>query len=192
MKRSLLIILIFCSCSGGGGTPNYANVARSYENGTGTYERVIIGDSFVYYNPFWQQIYHEPLDALGIPGDTTYGVLDRLQTVVDRNPSIVTLWIGYNNLAIGWTAKETAAEIQDIVTNLNEQGIEVEIISVLFTGDGQYKDQIAELNDLIKAMPIKYIDLNAKLAPNGYLLRQYWDSPDDCVHINDLGYMQLI
>jgi lysophospholipase L1-like esterase len=60
---------------------------------------VFLGNSITYWGNWMELLDNRYVKNRGIPGDITYGLLDRLQYIVDGKPSKVFIMIGINDLA---------------------------------------------------------------------------------------------
>lgn len=57
----------------------------------------------------------------GIGSDTTLGLLDRLDSVVDQSPETIVCMIGVNDLAQGATSEETSERTAEIIDELHRE-----------------------------------------------------------------------
>lgn len=145
----------------------------------------------------------------GIGGDTTNGVLERLQeSVYDLSPSKVFLMIGTNDLDItNNTNKQIASNIESIILDIQENSPETEIYleSIYPTTKGnddksfylitrkRPNTRINAINDELVALAAKhnvtYIDVNSALIDNKGDLT--FDYTSDGLHLNSKGYNQV-
>jgi lysophospholipase L1-like esterase len=131
----------------------------------------------------------------GIAGDTTQGVLYRLQNGEGQgiNPRAVMLMIGTNN-----TARNTAAEISEgigaVVLELQRDFPQAKILLLGVFPRGRPNDPvratIAEINQTIAKLDdgkrVRYLDIGAKfLAPDGTIPA---DVMSDLLHPSTKGY----
>lgn len=152
---------------------------------------VMLGDSITY-RINWQNILNNKnIQNMGINGDTTKDILDRLDKI-DNNTKKVFIMAGINDIARSYSVKSIFVIYKQVIKNLQKKGISVYIQSTLYTGDRidpVYNKKVKELNlllkDLAKQKGIKFIDLNRYLSKNGSLRRKY---TKDEVHLNNLGY----
>jgi len=134
----------------------------------------------------------------GIGGDTTGGILKRLESnVLSIRPSIIVLLIGINDIHSG-------VEVSDIVSNLTEilDLIHTELplckvyIESLYPTNNQaygflsgFWDKIEECNiqyqDLAETYGYEYIDIHSSLLLGEELNRDY---SSDGLHLNEAGY----
>ncbi len=161
---------------------------------------VFVGDSITdlyvlddHYADLPQAVYNR-----GIGGDTTAGVLARLQvSVLDLQPDIVVLMIGTNDVN-GGVAEETIlqnyADILDAITS-GVPGVQIYCMSVIPQNKQLEIDvdtsmqRIRQLNSKIKALAEEkgavYLDLFPLLLDaTGYLRT---DCSDDGIHLNFTG-----
>lgn len=130
----------------------------------------------------------------GISGDVTEGVLDRIDEVLELEPSKVFLLIGTNDLGYEYlSADEVIGNIEKIITSL--KGIPLLIQSVYpiienmpFT-DAYSNEIVRVVNEGIKSLCDKYgltyIDIAKLLLDEGKLNA---DFTEDGVHINGKAY----
>ena len=161
---------------------------------------VFVGDSITdlyvlddHYADLPQAVYNR-----GIGGDTTSGVLARLQvSVLDLHPDVVVLMIGTNDVN-GGVAEETILQNYESILDTIKSGIpgvQIYCMSII----PQYKQleidvdtsmqRIRQINPKFKALAEKkgavYLDLFPLLLDeNGYLRTDY---SDDGIHLNFTG-----
>jgi hypothetical protein len=126
----------------------------------------------------------------GIGGDTSDGVLDRLQEITRRQPKTVFLMIGLNDLMIGIPPRTVEENIKSIVSALSGSGIKPIVQSILFVADDpELNTKIKTLNDALSRWcsnsNITYVDLNSFLAPDGKLLQHH---TSDGIHLIGSAY----
>jgi acyl-CoA thioesterase-1 len=66
----------------------------------------------------------------GVNGDTTDGLLSRLNSAVPNNAKVVVIWIGINDVRSGKPHFEVQAKISTIASMVQKRGIEVVAIPV--------------------------------------------------------------
>lgn len=71
-----------------------------------------------------------PIENLGVPGNTTLDALKRLDEVITRNPDIVIVLLGGNDVLRGMPAAETARNLELIVDTLENSGSEVLLLDL--------------------------------------------------------------
>lgn len=153
---------------------------------------VMLGDSLTE-GGRWNELSHrDDILNYGIAGDTTFGVLHRLDNL---SPEIkkVFIMIGSNDLGYGESVEYVFSNYKKIIEILEIRGIKPYIQSVLYVGrfDRSKRDNqdIKKLNHLLMKLAMKkgitFIDLNKVLAPKGALSEEY---TTDSVHINEKAY----
>jgi len=153
---------------------------------------VMLGDSLTE-GGSWNELSHrDDISNDGIAGDTTFGVLHRLDNL---SPEIkkVFIMIGSNDLGYGESVEYVFSNYKKIIEILEIRGIKPYIQSVLYVGrfDRSKRDNtnIEKLNHLLLNFSMKkgitFIDLNKELAPKGVLYIEY---TTDGVHINEKAY----
>lgn len=156
------------------------------------YEVVMIGDSITD-GGLWNELLRSALvQNRGIGGDTTDGVLDRLNSL---NPNIkkAFIMIGINDFAIGKSVEEVYENYIKIINILTSRNIQVFVQSTLFTGEFKpksYNKKVINLNEKLKKFALEnsleFIDLNKLLALNNILEKKY---SKDGIHLNGDAYI---
>lgn len=157
-----------------------------------TYDVVMIGDSITD-GAEWEALFPSVNIAnRGIFGDTTAGVLARIDSITSTQADKAFVMIGINDFSRGASVPEVYANYTNIVMQLKQQDMVVYIQSTILGGarKADVNPQIEALNADLKKFAIAtdgvtYLDLNAGLAQNGSLDPQY--SRDE-VHLNGAGY----
>ena len=164
----------------------FSKIEKEIKNG----DIIFLGDSITEGFELKNHINHSELVNLGISGDTSYGVLNRLNVLSENKNSIVFLMIGVNDLGINEPINNIRSNIEDIISYLKSKGVFVVIQSVLIT-DGRKRDNYKifllnqELKKLSKQSGITYLDLNPFMMKNGKLNPEF---TYDGLHLNASGY----
>lgn len=161
---------------------------------------VFLGDSMISYWNIGNNIKNDNIINWGIGGDTTIGVLDRLDLVINLNPSIVIISVGSNDLIR--VPNTTINDIGERIKLINEKlkksipDVIVKFISLLPVLDNheitnenylrkRTNKQIDDINNAI-LKHIEYIDVNTKLKDKNNKLKLEYTM--DGIHLNDAGY----
>ncbi len=155
------------------------------------YKTVMIGDSITD-GGLWNELLNNDLiQNRGIAGDTTDGVLDRLNSV-NKNLKQAFIMIGINDFFQEKSVDYVFSNYLKIIENLQQKGIKVYIQSTLFVGESKpakYNEKVEALNEKLKNYAkendLTFIDLNKILAPNKTLKNEF--SYDD-LHLNGKAY----
>ncbi|MBL0687571.1 MAG: hypothetical protein JJV94_07080 [Sulfurospirillum sp.] len=153
---------------------------------------VMIGDSITDRGLWCELTNRTDIINRGISGDTTIGVLNRLDYL---NPNLqqAFIMIGINDLLRGQNVEYVFNNYKKIIIRLDKIGIKPIIQSTLYIRDNTkiINKRVKQLNNLLidyaKKNKIKFIDLNIKLAPNGVLLEKY---SLDGLHLSGKGYIE--
>lgn len=153
------------------------------------YNFVFIGDSITD-RASWSEIFPLKLIAnRGISGDTTNGVLNRIDSIFKTNAKTAFIMIGVNDVASDVPDIEIVDNYKNIIIQLQKNGMTVIVQSILYTSNKKHNDSIGfvnkEIRDFCTDKNIDYIDLNAIFAPNKLLLTNY---SNDGVHLNGDAY----
>ena len=160
---------------------------------------ILIGDSMIAFL-LMKKYGFESWVNMGIAGDTTLGVLKRLDAVIRQRPKRVILSVGSNDLVLTDLAiSDIANQIQEIIHMLQSHNINVyyllitpvchscEHVNPLYIG-GRTNDEIIQLNHLIQKTisSSQIIDVYTPLIDSDKKLHP--DYSKDGIHLNDLGY----
>ena len=176
---------------------SYWEEKKSFFDAFGSYASVVmIGDSLTD-GAEWREMF--PGLAVvnrGIDGDTTAGVLKRMESITSSRARKAFIMIGINDFKEGRTVDAALQDYRGIVSRLNEGGMKVYIQSTLacnetkaeWIGCGAMQGKIRQLNRGLAGLAsanVTFIDINAELAGANGL------KPDltyDGVHLNGEGY----
>lgn len=155
------------------------------------YKTVMIGDSITD-GGLWNELLNNDLiQNRGIAGDTTDGVLDRLDSV-NKNLKQAFIMIGINDFFQEKSVDYVFSNYLKIIENLQQKGIKVYIQSTLFVGESKpakYNQKVEALNEKLKSYAkensLIFIDLNTILASNKTLKNEY---SSDELHLNGKAY----
>lgn len=160
---------------------------------------VFIGNSITFWADWQEALRNEKIKNRGIPGDTSFGVLERLNDITKGRPSKVFLMIGINDLARNVPDDILLQNISKIVKRIQVESPRTQIFvqSILPTNNAFNKlknhssqqQLVLKVNQEIKGICIKekvtFIDLNPYFSDNaGKLKKEYtWDG----VHLTLAG-----
>ena len=186
----------------------YNNKVTSFEIQNTNLSRgqiIFVGDSITDMYPL--DDYYADLDLAcynrGIGGDTTAGVINRIQTsIFDLAPSKIVLMIGTNDVDFGRSTEEIFANYRIILEEIkrNQPTVELYFMSVIpqnkdleksvgldVTKNNQTIQYInQEIQKLCQEYGHTYIDLYPHLLDEDGYLRK--DLSDDGLHLNANGY----
>jgi lysophospholipase L1-like esterase len=167
----------------------------------GPVDVVMLGDSITAQGE-WNDIFPQvTILNLGIAGDTSAGVLNRLEDVVNLKPRTVFLMIGINDLLRDFPVRLIEKHVELSTQRLLENGITPIIQSTLHVSNEKLDSvfpQVTkkELNADVKVLnallrdwcfekSIVYIDLNDVFSPGDVLLPAF---SEDGIHLNKEAY----
>ncbi len=157
----------------------------------GEYKILMLGDSLTDYGSWSKLLQRDDIQNHGISGDTTKGVLERLQ-YINRDIKKIFIMIGINDILVGKKIPYIFQNYKKIIDNLQQREFKIYIQSTLYTGKSvanNYNDKVFSLNNLLikycKEKNIDFIDINQELSTNNIMKDIY--SNDD-LHINESGY----
>jgi lysophospholipase L1-like esterase len=162
---------------------------------------VLLGDSMMAYFPTKAFDLDKDMHNLGIPGDTTTGVLNRIEQVANLNPKIIILNIGLNDFVLTkLTHQESLDNILDIRHQLLEKCLDTTVFVTSLTPINQkdFQDQVYLLNRDPKDA-IKLNEMLSKVIDQKHFINIYDELIDDegnlkleltrdGIHLNQKGY----
>lgn len=163
---------------------------------------IFLGNSITEFGD-WQKLLNDStVINRGIAGDNTFGVLARLDDVINREPSKLFIKIGINDISQNIPSEIIVKNISTILKNVKSKSpiTKIYIYSVLPTNDNvkkNYPDAYnknnivnlvnRQLKKLAKKNDIIYIDINRIFRDKqGKLDVKFADS--DGLHLNDFAY----
>lgn len=158
---------------------------------------VLLGDSITDEGEWAELLPFASVKNRGISADTTKGLLDRLQPILESKPNVILLMIGINDLLNDQKSPEqVGSNYEKILTQIQQSTPNTVVLvqSVLPVNERLYGKkcdrEIMQLNQLIKTLAAslgyQYVDLFPHFAdPNNQLDEQY---TEDGVHLNGKGY----
>ena len=167
---------------------------------------IFLGNSIIQFGDWKKLAGDSSIVNRGIAGDNTFGVLDRLEDVLVREPRKVFIEIGINDLSQNIPIPIIVKNILTIVNRIRSSSPQarIYILSILPTNDNvknEYPDafnknsQANEANKQImreaREHKFMFIDANKKLRDTTGKLSEKYAEPDG-LHLNDQGYQVLI
>ena len=158
---------------------------------TGKPKTVFVGDSLTE-GGRWQEWFPE-LEAfnLGVGGDTTDGLIERIDEVAALDPDTIVLLIGTNDVANRRAVEHVVRGIETVLVNLRSAMPDARILvqSVLPRG-AEYAEFVKEINrhvwQFAATVRAHYLDLWPVMAEEDGELRP--EFTEDRLHLNAAGY----
>lgn len=159
---------------------------------------IFLGDSLIDICE-WSELFGNPLiKNRGISGDTTTGILDRLDAVVKGNPKKVFIMIGINDIGKGKTIEDIVNNYEKILQNIKNgsPNTEIYVNSVLPINKDLFitttkDEEIINLNKGLKKLceknNVQYIDLYSLLVQSDNKLKSEYTTGG--IHLNGKGYL---
>ena len=154
---------------------------------------VLAGDSRIDEGEWDALLSREDVANRGISGDTTAGLLRRFDDTFPRAVDACVLQVGINDLMQGASIDQTEQNYRQLLQQIQDRNLagSVIITSVILTGERspELNQRIAQLNkrliDAAAEPGLRWLDLNAALAPLGHLDKKY---TNDGTHLTGDGY----
>ncbi|PSB42549.1 G-D-S-L family lipolytic protein [Cyanosarcina cf. burmensis CCALA 770] len=147
----------------------------------------------------WSELLENPhVKNRGISGDTTMGVLNRLEDIVSSQPAKIFIMIGINNfIHYQQSAVEILVDYQKIIVEICDRSPQTEIFiqsvlpinrtkSGLNVSDREILQLNSALQQLATEYSLTYIDLYSYLSDEQHQLKECYTL--DGVHLNGQAY----
>ena len=155
------------------------------------YKTIMLGDSITDEAQWDELLNSDTIQNRGISGDTTDGVIDRLNPI-GKNIEKVFIMIGVNDIMRGKPVDEVYLNYLKIIQFFKEKNIKIHIQSTLYIGESRKADfnpKVEELNKRLEKYAsenkITFINLNPIFAPNKVLKKEF---TFDDLHLNGSAY----
>lgn len=154
----------------------------------------MLGDSLTYEGNWSQLLHRDDIINEGINGDTTYGMLYRLDAMNLLHVKTVCIMAGINDLASGENADDIFDRYEMIIEYFRNLNIHVIIESTLYVSQDMYEyeffnSKVAKLNAHLQNFAtehsLQFLDINSHLSDNSILNTRY---TVDGVHLNSAAY----
>ncbi|MEZ9857918.1 SGNH/GDSL hydrolase family protein [Vibrio splendidus] len=152
---------------------------------------VMFGDSITEWAP-WADIFRDvSMVNRGLAGDTTTGMLRRIDTTLNVKPKLVCFMAGINDLAQGYDVEHIYQNYIDMLKVWQENDIRILVQSTLYVGsklqglNSSVELLNSKISEYCSQQGIAFLDVNSVLSPNKLLSNEY--SCDD-LHLNAKAY----
>ncbi|HAC63696.1 MAG TPA: G-D-S-L family lipolytic protein [Cyanothece sp. UBA12306] len=181
-------------------TNNYISKIKYFQQLPNSEQEIIfLGDSLTDQGNWSELLKNGDIINRGIAGDTTDGVLNRINEVIESKPQKIFIMIGINDI---WNENKI---LNDLITNYQQiltifktqiPKTQVYIQSILPINNEQYSinvdnNQILAVNEELKKIASKfnyqYLDLHSKFVEQSNQLNPEYTN--DGVHLNLQGYL---
>ncbi len=153
-------------------------------------EIVMLGDSLTKAGDWKKLLENEHLINLGIDGDTTLGILNRIDILTQLEPKKVFLMAGINDLCISIPIEEIFNNYKKILEVLNKKQIPVIVQLTLLTQMPAVNKKVKIFNKLLEEYchkySIEFVDLNHFFSNDEGLLRE--ELTIDGLHLGQKAY----
>jgi lysophospholipase L1-like esterase len=188
-------------------TPYYTDEVTLFEleNFRKNKDVVFLGDSLIDYCEWNELLQRNDIANRGIAGDTTEGLLHRLSSLKELNPSKIFILIGINDIQQNVEKSKIVNNYKQIIEEIKRSlpNTEIYIESILYVNPDKYnttffrdgrkinsvvKEVNKELKNLAKEESVNYLDISSILTKNNELDKKY---TTDGLHLNGAGYSKL-
>lgn len=164
---------------------------------TENFDYIMLGDSITQQGNWNQLLDDVKVINKGIGGDTSKGVLNRLERSINNNAHTVFLMIGINDLMLRRSVFDIYQNYIKIIEKILSFNKTVIVQSTLFVGEGMSRLSAdinldvdilnTKLNQYCDEQNIEFLDINKVLSHDNTLKEEY---SLDSVHINKKAYIE--
>ena len=156
---------------------------------------VMLGNSITFRINWSELLNRDDIINRGVGSDITEGFLNRLKYVYSVKPKICYIMGGINDIGYRIPREKTVQNLRQIIDSLKQHRIIPVLQSVLYVAEHhgnslRTNSMVDSLNlELVKLTgecDITYLDINAVLSANHYLIKEY--ALKDAVHLTGAGY----
>ncbi|MEZ9320821.1 SGNH/GDSL hydrolase family protein [Vibrio sp. 10N.286.51.E5] len=169
----------------------YIMTSDNHRHFSPSVDLVMFGDSITEWAP-WADIFRDvSMVNRGLAGDTTTGMLRRIDTTLNVKPKLVCFMAGINDLAQGYDVDHIYQNYIDMLKVWQENEIRILVQSTLYVGsklqglNPSVELLNSKLSEYCTQQGIAFLDVNSVLSPNKLLSNEY--SCDD-LHLNAKAY----
>ncbi len=152
---------------------------------------VFLGDSLTEQGNWAERFPELDVVNLGVSGDTSEQVLERLSEVIEKRPSTIVVMVGTNDLAWRRSVEQIVRNIESILWRLHHELPEARVlVQSVLPRDRELADRVRDINIHVRqyspTVKAEWVDLWPVFAePDGEIKADY---SDDRLHLNEAGY----
>ncbi len=152
---------------------------------------VFLGDSLTEQGKWAERFPELGVVNLGVSGDTTEQVLERLHDVIATAPSTVVVMVGTNDLAWRRSVEQIVRNVESILWRLRHELPDARVlVQSVLPRDRELADRVRDINIHVRqyspTVKAEWVDLWPVFAePDGEIRADY---SDDRLHLNEAGY----
>ncbi|WP_252257620.1 GDSL-type esterase/lipase family protein [Erythrobacter aurantius] len=204
MKRSLVLTTLMVVLAGAGAAvlhqarnidqiPDdkfYRDKVAWYQANPASGRVVILGDSIVWRGKWDQELPECDMVMRGVEWETTAGLLARIDEITRVGADTAVVMVGTNDLAYSQDDHAIFERYRQVINRLDRTANVIVVSTTL--RDAEQNDANARIKKLNSALEREcssgsctFMDLNAEIAPTGYLLPEY---TTDGIHLTPAAY----
>lgn len=168
----------------------YEQMVQRYQTNPAHGRVVFIGDSITWRGRWNEALPNCDLVMRAIEGETTEGVLARIEEINRVGAEVAIIMLGANDVLQSDKVDATFERYSKIIDQLDE-GTDILIISTTLQSSKQAEKnkKVLELNNLLERKcasgVCSFVNLNSQIAPQGSILQQY---TTDGLHLTQAAY----
>ncbi|MBF0381021.1 MAG: hypothetical protein HQL69_08380 [Magnetococcales bacterium] len=184
-------------------THYYLGRLSTFKQSTISADYIIIGDSIVDSAEWHELLVGVSIVNRGIAGDTTFGVLRRINNSLSKKPKKLFLMVGINDIEWGYDIEQSIENYKKIIAIIKQSKIQATIFSVIYPGKsqqeiylkkfkGDLQKRVQLFNQLLEKECVKeginYVDVNSTFIKDGFLNDEF---SYDGLHLNGVAYSKF-
>ena len=150
----------------------------------------MLGDSIIGRGDWKELLGNEHLINLGIDGDNTSGILNRINRVVELEAKKVILMAGINDLCLSVPIEDVLKNYKKILESLHQNSTSVIVQLTLITQMPAVNRKVLRFNKLLEEycheQSIEFVDLNSSFSNEEGLLKE--ELTTDGLHLGQKAY----
>ena len=156
---------------------------------------LMLGDSLTEWGNWKQLLGREDIVNKGISGNTSFDILNRLDSVLNTQADLAVLMFGINDLFWGHRVSEIFLNYQKIIEYIEKKINKIAVQSTIYLATDENESErinkkVTKLNEKLfnytqKNKSMVFFDINNAMSPMGSLEPEY---TTDGVHFNEKGY----
>ncbi|MGB6329617.1 MAG: GDSL-type esterase/lipase family protein [Halarcobacter sp.] len=152
---------------------------------------VMLGDSITGRGDWKKLLEEEKLINLGLDGDTTTGILNRINIIGEIEPKIVFLMAGINDLCLSIPLKDIFKNYKNILEKLESFNTKIIVQATLLTQMPTVNKKVKIFNNMLEeyclSKKILFINLNKSFSNEEGLLKE--ELTIDGLHLGQKAYV---
>ena len=154
---------------------------------------LMLGDSLTEWGNWKRLLGRDDIVNKGISGNTSFDILNRLDSVLNTQADLAILMFGINDLFWGYRVSEIFLNYQKIIEHIEKKINKIAVQSTIYVASDENErinEKVTKLNEKLfdytqKNKSMIFLDINNVMSPMGSL---EYEHTTDGVHFSKKGY----